>query len=158
VQIAHQIHCLDRRHRVNFGCDNKGQWCYELEDKVRKRWRKMSRPNTSFASYAAALADAQSSVDWIANAVEPPSWHVELLRGCAFRFEEHSEQYGDHDHCVSCMLKLTGPESGWDTDHCAFVTRFDRPDGSGSWQWKWVYTRCFHNLREQLQWQIAEPR
>jgi len=52
------------------------------------------------------------------------------------------------------MLKLT---SAADTEHCGFVTRFDRPDGSGSWQWNWVCSRCFNGLRELLQWRIEEP-
>jgi hypothetical protein len=157
VRISHRINCLDVRHRVSFGCDNEGHWSYEIEDQVRKRWRKRPHPNTSFQSYAAALVDAQSSVNWIANAVEPHSWHVELLRGRTFHFAEHSAEYDAHDHCVSCMLTLTAPESGSGTEHCGFVTRFERPDGSGSWQWKWVCTRCFEDLREPLQWQFSEP-
>jgi hypothetical protein len=82
---------------------------------------------------------------------------MERLRGLSFRLAAYkTEIHGDHDHCSACWQKLM--EKEWPgLQHEGYVTRYSIPNGSGDWQWNWVCSKCFSDLRETMQWTV-EPR
>jgi hypothetical protein len=153
----HEIKQPNGRQRIQFFRDGPGRWRYDVLDRDKKRWRVTSAPNAPFTSYAAALIDAQAAMPWISQAIRPHTWHVELLRGHRFTLAEHSEDYGDHHHCVHCWKKLAPPDSeSPDSEHRGYVTLYEIPDGSGWNQWNWLCTCCFDDLHQSLQWRISE--
>ena len=160
MRVYRQIEHPNKRHRIKLFRDEQ-RWLYHREDWIKKRWRKTS-DSAHFKSYAAALVNAQSAMPWIANAVTPHSWHVELLRGYVFEYMPYPGSYGEHDHCVSCFKRLSSRDfQESNADHAGFATRYEIPDSSGRRQWDWVCNDCFNCLKQSLQWTVlaadAEP-
>jgi len=156
----HAIQHQNGRHRVDFFQDKDGAWRYQPVALVKKRWRTISDLAGPFDSYALALVHANQALPWIILALdENPEWrhkwHLELLRGLAFRFARFDEsQHSDHAHCSACWKTLVPDHSaGPDMDHEGYLTRYFIPDGSGKWQWNWLCTACFQDLRAALLWQ-----
>jgi len=115
--------------RVDFMQHVDGSFSVRVWERDRKRLRIVKRPvELRYALYPIAVYRVAQELDWLGNAFHTESgdwrhgYHLELLRGHAFRFAEYLNP-DDSDHCVVGL----GSRCGKDRKFCIEATSRDTP-------------------------------
>ena len=157
VRIHKEFVSPNGREKVELFGPRDGLYGFRVWKCQRKAWRRI-RETCQLRSYARAVYEATGQTSWLASVLHAQSdprltYHLELLRGYAFRFALYDqERYIDIEYrCSACGNRISGTDSSASL-HQGYVTRYCIPDDSGEWQWNWICEKCFCDRRVDLQW------